>query len=267
MYTQYYSLKERPFNVTSDPSFFFLSTSHKEALAALIYGIKERKGILCLTGEVGTGKTTICKALVKQLDESVKSAFILNPDFSNLQLIGLILSDFGINAKKKDKLSMINELNKFLLNLAKENKNAVLIVDESQNLKPKQLEQIRLLSNLETEKQKLLQIVLVGQPELTEKLNLTSLRQLDQRIMVHYDVKPLEKVDVAAYIHHRLKKAGCLSNVEFDDMSINEIFNYSFGIPRVINIICDLALLAGFVRDTKKISAEIIKEVYNEFKK
>ncbi len=267
MYTQYYCLKERPFNVTSDPSFFFLSSSHKEALAALIYGIKERKGILCLTGEVGTGKTTICKSLINQLDDSVKTAFILNPDFSNLQLIGLILADFGIKPRKKDKLSMISELNNFLLDLAQNNKNAVLIIDESQNLKPKQLEQIRLLSNLETEKQKLLQIVLVGQPELKDKLNLTSLRQLDQRIMVNYNVRPLEKIDVANYIHHRLKKAGCLSDLEFDDMSINEIFNFSFGIPRVINIICDLALLAGFVRDTKKISADIIKEVYNEFKR
>jgi general secretion pathway protein A len=267
MYTKFYSLKEKPFNVTSDPSFFFFSKKHKDALASLIYGIKERKGILCLTGEVGTGKTTICKELLNKLDKTIKSAFILNPNFSDMQLIELIISDFGIKpSRKKNKLSLILDLNKFLLEAASKGENAVLIIDEAQNLRPKQLEQIRLLSNLETTKEKLLQIVLVGQPELREKLQLIDLRQLTQRIMIHFHMTPLDVDEIKPYIYHRLEIAGCLNDINFSDKAIHEIHNFSSGIPRLINIICDLALLAGFVNETRIIDAEIIKNVQKEFK-
>ncbi len=265
MYTKFYGLSEKPFNVTADADFFFLSKQHKEAIASLIYGIAERKGILCITGEVGTGKTTLCRALLKRLDKTIKTAFILNPSFSGVQLLQAIIQDFGLPVTNRSKISLVNQLNKFLLDLASKNENAVLIVDESQNLKPSQLEQIRLLSNLETEKEKLLQIILVGQPELQDKLRLDNLRQLRQRIMVNYQIRPFEEIEIKNYIDHRLNIAGADGRVRFHEAAIYEIFNFSGGIPRMINTICDLALLAGFVRETLEINAELIREVRKEF--
>ena len=169
MYCQFYGLKERPFNVTSDPAFFFLSDKHKEALSHLLYGVSQRKGIIALTGEIGTGKTTLCRFFLSQLSKNVKTAFILNPHFSEIQLLEAIVKDFGLKPKNNSRLTLIWELNKFLLKESEAGFNIVLIVDEAQNLRPVLLEQIRLLSNLETEKDKLLQVVLVGQPELNDK--------------------------------------------------------------------------------------------------
>ncbi len=273
MYCKYYRLKERPFNVTSDPTFFFSSKKHKEALSHLLYGVSQRKGIIVLTGEIGTGKTTICRFFLNQVDKNVKTAFILNPTFSEIQLLESIVNDFGINSNKKTKLGMVLELNNFLLRESTAGNNLVLIIDEAQNLKPNLLEQIRLLSNLETEKDKLLQVILVGQPELNTRLNLYDLRQLRQRIMVRYHITPLDNDEIKNYIIYRLKIAKAESGsenhepqdqIEFSDEAIDLISRFSGGTPRLINMICDRALLAGFVDETNHIDFGIIKRCIEE---
>lgn len=265
MYCNFYGLKERPFNVTSDPAFFFMSKKHKEALSHLLYGVSQRKGIIVLTGEIGTGKTTLCRFFLNQLTKDVKTAFILNPHFSETQLLEAVIKDFGIKVKNNSRLAMIWELNKFLLNESEAGFNIVLIVDEAQNLKPALLEQVRLLSNLETEKDKLLQVILVGQPELNNKLNLYDLRQLRQRIMVRYHIAPLESVEIKDYINHRLTVAGAdINNIQFTDEAIEIISRFSSGTPRLINMICDRSLLAGFVAETNIIGSEIINKCTGE---
>jgi general secretion pathway protein A len=264
MYAKFYGLKEMPFNVTSDPSFFYLSEKHNEAFSHLIYGIEQRKGILEITGEIGTGKTTLCRVLLNNLQKDTKTAFILNPNFSELQLLQLIVSDFGLKPRNKSRVAIIEELNNFLVQETIKGSNVVLIIDEAQNLRPKQLEQIRLLSNLETEKHKLLQIILVGQPELKEKLALPQLRQLNQRITVKYHILPLDKHEISSYIKHRLNIAGSNGNIKFSDEAIDEIYLYSGGVPRLINIACDRALLAGFVQGSKNIDFEIVKRCIKE---
>jgi len=228
------------------------------------YGVEERMGFLEITGEIGTGKTTICKALLNTLDEHTKTAFILNSNLSEIQLLQAIVEDFGIQLKNKNKITMLNELNRFLLEQLRRNNNSVLIIDEAQNLKPSLLEQIRLLSNLETEKEKLLQIILVGQPELKEKLASRELYQLRQRIAIRYHILPLEENEVERYVSHRLKVAGSNGRGFFDSGAIKEIFGFSNGVPRLINIICDKALLAGYVAEKKTIDAGMIKKCSRE---
>lgn len=264
MYCQFYGLKERPFNVTADPSFFFLSSEHEEALSHLFYGVSQRKGIIVITGEIGTGKTTLCRFFINQLGKNTKTALILNPYLSDMQLLEAITRDFGINVKYKSRLSFVWEFNRFLINEARDNNNVVLIIDEAQNLKPAQLEQLRLLSNLETEKEKLMQIVLVGQPELNRRLALYDLRQLQQRIMVRYHIMPLNKDEVIKYIKHRFSIAGAMERIKFTDEAFQLVSNFSCGIPRLINIICDRALLAGFIAETYTIDLNIIKRCIEE---
>jgi len=264
MYCKFFGLRERPFNVTSDPDFFFLSNKHKEALAHLHYGVSQRKGIIVLTGEIGTGKTTICRFFLSELDKNVKTAFILNPRFSEMQLLESIVADFGITSPNKGRLGLVRQLNNFLLNESGNGNNVVLIIDEAQNLKPGLLEQIRLLSNIETEKEKLLQVVLVGQPELNARLNLYELRQLRQRIMVRYHILPLEHSEIVSYIEHRLNVAGLTGGIEFSREAIEAITNFSSGTPRLINMICDRALLAGFAAGTKEIDQNIIHKCLEE---
>jgi general secretion pathway protein A len=268
MYCKYYGLKERPFNVTSDPAFFFSSKKHKEALSHLLYGVSQRKGIIVLTGEIGTGKTTICRFFLNQVGKNVKTAFILNPTFSEIQLLESILNDFGINPGNKTKLGMVLQLNNFLLRESTAGNNLVLIIDEAQNLKPNLLEQVRLLSNLETEKDKLLQVILVGQPELNSRLNLYDLRQLRQRIMVRYHITPLDNDEIKDYINYRLKIAQTKqepgNQIKFNDEAISLISCFSGGTPRLINMICDRALLAGFVSETDQIDSRIIKRCIEE---
>ena len=265
MYKEFFGLKENPFNVTSDPAFFFASRRHSEAFSHLVYGIEQRKGILVVTGEIGTGKTTLCRTLLNRLDNRTKTAFIFNPNFSELQLLQLIIKDLGITAKSSsNRGALVSALNEFLIEQTSHGNNVVLILDECQNLKERQLEQIRLLSNLETEKEKLLQIILVGQPELGEKLKLASLRQLNQRVTVRYHILPLDKSELKDYISHRLQVAGAKNQLHFSSEAIEEIYLYSQGTPRLINIICDRALLAAFVMEKFEIDYSVIKKCIEE---
>ena len=262
MYKDFYNLHENPFSVTADPAFFFSSSRHSEAFSNLVYGIKERKGILVITGEIGTGKTTLCRTLLGQLGTDVKTALILNPYFSEVQLLQLIVRDLGIPETTKSKLDLINALNQFLCDQTMQGHNVVLIIDEVQHLNVRQLEQVRLLSNLETEKNKLLQIILVGQPEFLDKLKLPSLRQLNQRIAVRYHILPLDKSEIKEYIQHRLKIASRAPHsqlpVTFSDGAIQSIYLFTKGTPRLINILCDRALLAGYVSESHTIDEQLI---------
>jgi general secretion pathway protein A len=265
MYQKFFGLKEKPFNVTADPNFLFLSRKHKEALAHLAYGIKERKGFLEITGEIGTGKTTLCRALLNQLDiKTTKTAFIWNPSLSRLQLLKAIVDDLGIELRQRTRIGIISALNKFLIEQLSLSHNVVLIIDEAQSLKNSLLEEVRLLSNLETEKEKLLQIVLVGQPELRDKLKNPSLKQLRQRIGIRYHILPLDRDEIKDYINHRLNIAGSNGNILFTTEAIDRIFEYSNGIPRLINILCDKALLFAYVLEKMKIDGDIIRKSARE---
>jgi general secretion pathway protein A len=263
MYCDYYGLQTPPFNITNDPGFFFESVSHREALAALSYGIKEKKGIMLLTGEVGTGKTMLCKALLETLDPSVKVSLILNPYFSEVQLLQAIVEDFGLHLEKKSRLDIVKKLNDFLIGLSSSGGTAVLIIDEAQNLTNRQLEQVRLLSNLETSHEKLLQIILVGQPELVEKLAQFRLRQIRQRISVKHDITPLKESEIKSYVEFRLKTAG-KANIEFRPESYKVIHEFSKGVPRLINLLCDRTLLMGYVRDSKILDEEMFRASMKE---
>lgn len=268
MYKEFYHLRENPFNITADPDFYFSSHQHKEAITHLVYGIEQRKGIIAITGEIGTGKTTLCRTVLSQLDDTIKTALILNPSFSDLQLLRLILEDLGIQTNAKTKYEMVDALNSFLLEEASQGNNVVLIIDEAQNLKVNQLEQVRLLSNLETEKDKLLQIVLVGQPELVDKLKLNELRQLNQRIAVRFHIGSLTREEIKEYIRHRLKVAQDSEftryAVHFTEDAVEAIFNISKGTPRMVNILCDRALLAGYASETFTIDENIIHKCSRE---
>jgi general secretion pathway protein A len=265
MYKEFYGLRENPFNVTSDPHFLYMSRRHKEALASLIYGIEERKGFIEITGEIGTGKTTLCRALLNELSPKTKTAFILNPRLSEIQFMRAVIDDFGIIAKNNSKIEIIKALNRFLIEQLSTGNNVVLIIDESQNLNKNLLEEIRLLSNLETEKEKLFQIVLVGQPELKIKLNSPELAQLKQRITVRYHIYPLEKADIESYINHRLNVAGAeAGSIYWDDNAIDELYSYSEGVPRLINIACDRSMLLGYVKEIKAFDKDVILKAISE---
>ncbi len=265
MYRSYYSLREKPFTITSNPLFLFLSQRHKEALSCLLYGIKERMGFIAITGEVGTGKTTLCRALLNQLDEKTKTAFIFNSNLTELQLMQTVIEDLGIETKKKDRASLFSDLNRFLIEQLAQNNNVVLIIDEAQNLTSKLLEQVRMLSNLEADNEKLLQIILVGQPELRDKLNTPELRQLRQRIAVKYHIQPLNPEEITEYIFHRLTIAGVNGLApSFEPTAIEAIYRYSKGIPRLINIVCDKALLLGYVLEKREIDAGMIQQSITE---
>jgi len=263
MYLQLYGFKKTPFNITSDPQFFFESLSHKEALAALFYGIQEKKGIVLITGEVGTGKTTLCKALLNKLPSNTKTSLILNPYFSEVQLLQAIVEDFGLKASKKTRLDIINSLNSFLVDINSAGATAVVIIDEAQDLSNRQLEQIRLLSNLETSTDKLLQIILVGQPELADKLDKFNLRQIRQRIFVKHNISPLNPAEVEHYVNFRLKKAEA-AHIEIAPESFKLIYEFSRGILRLINMLCDRVLLLGFVKERSIFGPEMFSSCIEE---
>lgn len=249
MYLKFYGLNEYPFHVTPDPRFIFWTQQHRDALDHLLFGIHSRKGFIQLTGEVGTGKTTMIRACLAALGEDVETALILNPCLTETQLLRAIVEDFGIEAYGRDRLASVVCLNRFLLDRNRAGKNVVLFIDEAQDLSPDVMEQVRLLSNLETDKTKLLQIVLCGQPELRERLNRPDLRQLRQRITVRYQISILAEADAARYIEHRLTVASGEAGhrVQFKEPAVRTIHRYAEGRPRVMNAVADHALLAGYV--------------------
>ncbi|MGF1449446.1 MAG: ExeA family protein [Opitutales bacterium] len=269
MYADFYGFSEMPFNGTPDPRFLFLSPGHQEALAHLRYGIEDRKGFIVLVGEVGCGKTTLCRALLNELDPAVyETALVMNPRINEVQLVLTILREIGEDVDPASVIDPTGELNEALLRRIAAGKEIVLIIDEAQNLSFEVLEQLRLLSNLETDDRKLLQIVLIGQPELKEKLAEKRLRQLRQRIQVYFELKPLKgRGQVNAYIQHRLTLAGGIGRPQFTPRALNTISKRTQGTPRLINTLCDKSLLSAFVRSADVVRSSDVRRGLKEMSK
>lgn len=264
MYKDFYQFNEKPFSLTPDPDFLFRSRAHKRALAYLEYGIQDPSGFACITGEIGAGKTTLLRVFLNQLDGQVRVARVFNTKVTSRQLLEMILQDLGITCRGMNKTEMIDALNRYLIETFAEGNRVVLLVDEAQNLSVDLLEEIRLLSNLETEKAKLLQIILVGQSELRELLQLPKLEQFRQRITVNYHIQPLDLAETTAYIHHRLRVAGRGEPLVFPGEVLEVVYHYSRGVPRLINVICDALLLYGFVEEKTQPDEGMIREVVND---
>jgi len=264
MYKNFFGFKERPFKLVPDPAYLFLSKSHEEAMAHLTYAMIQGDGFVAITGEVGTGKTTLCRAFLENLDKNTKAAYIFNPKLNSIQLIKAINDEFGISSDADNTKDLIDTLNSFLIEKKAEGKNIVLFIDEAQNLTNEVLEQLRLLSNLETTRHKLLQIILVGQTELGEKLDSHELRQLAQRIALSCQLVPLSYKEVREYIQHRINIASQKQGIKFTRTAYWAIYRYSQGIPRLINIICDRALLTAFGLDQQKITGKIARSSIRE---
>jgi general secretion pathway protein A len=263
MYNKFYGFREAPFNITPDPRFLFYSERHKEAFNHLTFGVKQRKGFIQITGEVGAGKTTLCRAFLESLDAGHRTALILNPVMTETQLLRTILAEFGLKAPR-DRVSCLAALNDFLLEQMEEGRDVLLVIDEAQDLSIELLEQVRLLSNLETDQRKLLQIVLIGQPELRELLDRKSMRQLRQRITVRYHLDPLTRYETRFYIQHRLQVAGANSVPAFNSAAVLLIHRYSKGIPRLINAVCDKTLLAGFAAGSELLKGRHVMRAVRE---
>jgi general secretion pathway protein A len=259
MYTKFYNLKENPFNLTPDPKFLYLSQSHKEALFPLVYGVRRRKGFMVMTGEIGTGKTTLIHALLRILGEDTKTVFIFNPILDVKDFYKFVCFDLGIPIKNQTKGDFLLQIYQFLVESYRRNRNVVFIIDEAHNLNHFLLEEIRLISNFETANDKLIQIILVGQPELTVTLNLPQCRPLKQRISFWLFLNSLNQKETSEYITSRLYKAGMETSC-FREKAIDEIYRYSKGIPRLINILCDNCLTIGYAGDKKKIDQKIVNE-------
>ncbi len=266
MYTDFFGLHEKPFSITPDPRYLFMSERHGEALAHLVYGVTESGGFIQLTGEVGTGKTTLVRTLLlNRMPDNADVAVVLNPQLSVLEFLATICEELHIDVlhNKGSIKAQTDALNKHLLQAHSEGRRTILVVDEAQNLSPAVLEQVRLLTNLETAKQKLLQIILIGQPELRELLARTDLRQLAQRITGRYHLEPLSIPETAQYIEHRLKVAGALGEV-FDAGAKKEVYRLSQGVPRIINVICDRALLGAYSLESRRVNKRLIRRAAAE---
>jgi general secretion pathway protein A len=267
MYEQYYGFAEKPFSLTPDPKYLYRSESHANAFELLHYAIERREGFVVITGDIGTGKTTLCRALLEQTDKKTFTALLLNPFLSEEDLVKAILQDLGVlsrsetpfGGRQPTKQELITTLYDFLLSLVPLGAKAVLIIDEAQNLPLPILEQIRILSNLETDKEKLLQIILVGQLNLIPLLRSPELRQLDQRVSIRYQLKPLTEDEASAYVSHRLAIANGARTVTFTPPAMQRVHHYSAGIPRLINLLCDRALLAAYSAQTHRIDLDLIE--------
>jgi general secretion pathway protein A len=264
MYQDFFHLKELPFSLTPDPKFLFMSRSHREAFDHLLFGIHERRGFIEVVGGIGTGKTTLCRALLQELEGQVATAVIFNTFMTELELLRSINEEFGIDASGSTRKALIDELNRFLIEQLAKGGNACLILDECQNLEVSVLEQIRMLSNLETESEKLLQIVMMGQPEFHEMLLSTPLRQLNERIQIRSFLQPLDREDTQAYIAHRLAVAGSKGDLHFSEGAVRIIYEYSQGNPRRINTICDRCLLIAYTQETHRITREHARRAVKE---
>jgi general secretion pathway protein A len=264
MYEKFYEFTEKPFNTTPDSKFFFPSAKHTEALNSLIYAINERKGFVVITGEIGAGKTTVCRTLLNKLELNTKVATITNTHLTCRELVAEILEEFEVDYKPGTKQKLLSQLNQYLITQLRNDVNIVLIIDEAQNLTPTVLEEVRMLSNLETEKDKLIQIILLGQPQLKAKLENPKLEQFKQRIMVYFHLTSLNQEETEKYIQYRLSLVNPNSQELFTSGAIEAIYKHSRGIPRLINILADSALLSGYVYGTKQITEQIISEVIKE---
>lgn len=267
MYLDFYGFTEKPFSITPNPRFVFLSKNHREAFAHLLYGIRDRAGFIELTGEVGTGKTTVLRTLLGQLDEEgYRTALIFNPRLSALELLSAVCREFGIPTDGRSIAQLHDDLNAFLLKENAAGRIVVLVIDEAQNLEPAVLEQVRLISNLETETAKLIQIVLAGQPELVSMLERPELRQLNQRITVRYHLRPMDLEDTGAYIAHRLAIAGGGGAVLFPPAALKRIYRFSGGYPRLINIVCDRVLLVAYSEDKREVTEPMVATAIREMR-
>ncbi len=266
MYTQFYGLREKPFGLGPDPRYLFLADSHREALAHLLYGIEQGEGFIAITGEVGTGKTTVCRALLQRIEPGTEVAFIFNPQLSATELLQEIASELGLGVETDSRREIHEALNHFLLAKKSEGRRVLLLIDEAQNLAPETLEQVRLLSNLETETSKLIQIILIGQPELDAMLESQSLRQLRQRITVRWRLTPLSPAETRDYVRHRLRTAAGGPRDIFSELALREIHRRSGGIPRVINLLCDRALLAGYAAGASTIGLGLVTQTDRELR-
>lgn len=267
MYCEFFGFSEKPFTITPNPHFIFLSSIHREAFGRLLYGVDSHAGFIALTGEVGTGKTTMLRTLLTQLDsDKYRSALIFNPCMSGEQLLESICKEFGIQADGKDRFSYLDALNRFLLEHHQSGRTVVLVIDEAQNLAPEVLEQVRMISNLETERDKLIQIILAGQPELDVVLARHDLRQLSQRITVRCSLTPMKLKDTQDYINHRLKVSGSRIPGIFSPKAVKQIYRFSRGIPRLINVACEQALVMAWTRESLTVTPEISSQVLLELK-
>ena len=266
MYSKFFGLKENPFNLTTNPAYLFLGKSHEEALAHLIYAVSEGEGFVSLIGEKGVGKTIICRAFIESRDQSTEVAYIFNPKLSPKDLLKKINTKFNIKVDGDDTKALIDSLNDFLMQKRQEGKKVVLFLDDAQNLNASVLEQVRLLSNLETTRDKLLQIVLVGNPKLVDMLNSPALRQIGQRVSVSYYVKPLTSAETRSYIDHRIGICSLGDPVKFDSSALKIIDKYSNGIPRMINIACDKSLATAHRLNRKHINGDIAKAAILDLK-
>ncbi len=264
MYTAFYGLREKPFALSPDPKFLFLAQSHREALAHLLYGIEQGEGFIAITGEVGTGKTTLCRTLLQRLGAESEVAFVFNPKLSALELLKTINAEFGLSHTSDSQRELNDALNRFLLEKKRDSKRVLLIIDEAQNLERETLEQVRLLSNLETETSKLIQIVLIGQPELDVMLESPELRQLKQRIGVRWRLRPLSPSETRDYVRHRLRVAAGAPRDLFNTAALRDLHRISGGIPRVVNVLCDRSLLAGYAAGAREVGPAILRGAAQE---
>ena len=261
MYNPFYGFDVDPFRVNPDPRFLYFSESHREALATLVYTVDQRKGFIVLTGEVGTGKTTILNALLRKLHPSVRTAYLFNTALSVEDFFGYLFDELELPQVEPFKTSAaLHQLNLYLIDRLKRGLQTLMIVDEAQNLSPELLEEIRMLSNLETPQSKLLQIILVGQPELATKLAMPELRQLRQRVELRHEIKPLDPDDTMNYVKERLAIAGHATGEIFTNSALRLVYRYADGIPRVTNVLCDNALVTAFARQSRRVSAQMVKE-------
>ncbi len=265
MYEAHFGLREKPFRMTPDPRYFFPSAKHTDALNHMVYAIEERRGFVVITGEIGSGKTTLSRVLFQKLEPTTKTAIIRNTHLTAKDLVSLTLDELEIPYRPgSTKTHLIGLLNEYLIDQLRDNNDVVLLIDEAQNLKPNVLEEVRMLSNLETETDKLIQIILMGQPELKAKLWLKELTQLRQRVTLHYHLAPLDASEMSGYITHRLHIAGANGTPLFAAAAMPRIFQHTQGVPRLINGLCDRALLTAYVNEAKTVGPEIIEEVAME---